>query len=300
MPELNKANRQVCDVDMRFLKTMAPFLDFRTANVTTIGLTGETTYARAKGTNKIAFQDPIQGTLTIEAQVYPYRLFAAFSDGEIESTAAYPVIETITASANGTLALNASSGTIGAGTVFVYPVDSYGDSNARIAGTYASGTFTATNTSDIANGSTYKAAYIVTKTSGVKKISFNNSKIPPDFYISMNTLDKDEVGVLTPFVMTAYKATIQRNFELSFSSEGDPATVTMTFDLMEDKDGNVLDIVELDEAAVTPAYTFTAVTPDNESPVEEGWYELVGYTYIRTEDAEIDESKTYYTRSASA
>ena len=26
MPELNKANRQVCDVDIRVLKTMAPFL----------------------------------------------------------------------------------------------------------------------------------------------------------------------------------------------------------------------------------------------------------------------------------
>ena len=44
--------------------------------------------------------------------------------------------------------------------------------------------------------------------------------------------------------MTAYKASVQRDFELSFSSEGDPAELTLTFDLMEDKDGNVLDFVE--------------------------------------------------------
>ena len=44
--------------------------------------------------------------------------------------------------------------------------------------------------------------------------------------------------------MTAYKASIQRNFELSFSSEGDPASVTITFDLLEDKNGNVLDMIE--------------------------------------------------------
>ena len=49
--------------------------------------------------------------------------------------------------------------------------------------------------------------------------------------------------------MTAYKASIQRNFELSFSSEGDPASVTLTFDLMEDKDGNIFDMVELTEDA---------------------------------------------------
>ena len=51
--------------------------------------------------------------------------------------------------------------------------------------------------------------------------------------------------------MTAYKASIQRNFELSFSSEGDPASVTLTFDLMEDKDGNIFDMVELVDDAMT-------------------------------------------------
>ena len=44
----------------------------------------------------------------------------------------------------------------------------------------------------------------------------------------MSTVDKDENGLLTPFKIIAYKATIQRNFELSFSSEGDPASVTAT------------------------------------------------------------------------
>ena len=46
-----------------------------------------------------------------------------------------------------------------------------------------------------------------------------------------------------------YKATVQRNFELSFSSEGDPATVKMTFDIMEDKDGNWVDFIELTDDA---------------------------------------------------
>ena len=50
--------------------------------------------------------------------------------------------------------------------------------------------------------------------------------------------------MLTPFIMTAYKASIQRNFELSFSSEGDPASLTLSFDLLESKDVDILDLVE--------------------------------------------------------
>ena len=81
----------------------------------------------------------------------------------------------------------------------------------------------------------------------MKKIAFSNKKLPKDYYITMSTLDKDEDGMYAPFIMTAYKASIQRNWEMSFSSEGDPATVTATFDLLEDKDGNILDMIEDNE-----------------------------------------------------
>lgn len=248
MPELNKANRQVCDVDIRILKTMAPFLKFDTANTTTAGLSGDSVYAMAKGSRKIAFANPLEGTMTIEAQVYPFKFFALLSDGEIESTAAYADSKTITCETEGTLSVTVDSGTITAGTVFVYPAGSFGDEGAAIDGTFADGTFTAKTPTDIAANADYEVGFIVNRT-GVKKITFNNKKLPRDYYITQKTVDKDEQGLLTPFVMTAYKASIQRNFELSFSSEGDPASVTLTFDLMEDKDGNIFDMIELTEDA---------------------------------------------------
>ena len=65
----------------------------------------------------------------------------------------------------------------------------------------------------------------------------------------MNTVEKDEEGVLTPYIITAYKASVERNFELSFSSEGDPASITLTFNLLADKNGDVMDIMEDTEAA---------------------------------------------------
>lgn len=250
MPELNKANRQVCDVDIRILKTMTPFLKFDTANTTTAGLSGDSVYAMAKGSRKIAFANPLEGTMTIEAQVYPFKFFALLSDGEVETTAAYAASQTVTCETAGKLTLVIpANGEIKTGTVFAYPEGSFGDETALIEGTYSEGTFTASTVSEIAVGSDYEIGYIVSRNSGVKKITFNNKRLPKDYYITQTTVDKDEEGLFTPFVMTAYKASIQRNFELSFSSEGDPASITLTFDLMEDKDGNIFDMVELTDDA---------------------------------------------------
>ena len=61
----------------------------------------------------------------------------------------------------------------------------------------------------------------------------------------MSTLDKNENGELVPVKITAYKASPQRNLELSFSSDGDPAEITITCDALVDDDGNVLDMIEL-------------------------------------------------------
>lgn len=246
----NFANRQVCDVDIRVLKTMAPFLKFDTANTTGVSISSDSVYAMAKGTRRIAFQNPLEGTMTIEAQVYPFKFFAMLSDGVIDDEAIYADSQTIKCATAGELSLTVpTNGTIQAGTVFAYPEGEYGDESSVIAGTFASGKFTATTASQIAVGEKYIVGYVVSRTStagnAVKSITFNNKRLPKDFYITMKTLDKDEEGVLTPFLITVYKATIQRSFELSFSSEGDPASVTLTFDTLENKDGNVMSFVEL-------------------------------------------------------
>lgn len=246
----NFANRQVCDVDIRVLKTMAPFLKFDTANTTGVSISSDSVYAMAKGTRRIAFQNPLEGTMTIEAQVYPFKFFAMLSDGVIDDEAIYADSQTIKCATAGELSLTVpTNGTIQAGTVFAYPEGEFGDEGSVIAGTFASGKFTATTPADIAVGEDYVVGYVVSRTStegnAVKSVTFNNKRLPKDFYITMKTLDKDEDGVLTPFLITVYKATIQRNFELSFSSEGDPASVTLTFDTLENKDGDVMSFVEL-------------------------------------------------------
>ena len=186
----------------------------------------------------------------VEAQVYPFKMFALLTDGVIDSTGVYAETKKITCSQGGKLTISAGTNrNIRTGYVFVYPVGSFGEEGAAISGTFAEGVFTATTASDITVNTEYEVGYIAEATAGVKKISFANSKVPKDYYITMKTLDKDEDGTLTPFLIVAYKATVQRTWELSFTSEGDPASVTLTFDLLEDKDGNILDMIELTDEA---------------------------------------------------
>lgn len=250
MPELNKANRQCADIDIRILKTKAPFLFFDTGNTTTAGISGSSVYARKKGTRAIAFEDPIEGTMTISAQVIPFKLYALFSDGTIHSDATHAVKATLESTVAGKLTMAPATGdSVVAGSVFVYPAGSFGDASAAIACTVADNTITATSASDIAVGSSYDVGYLVSRTSGVKRVSIATDKVPNDYFIQMNTVEKDEDGVITPYILTAYKASIQRTFTLTFSSEGDPSTVEITFDLLEDKNGNFLDIIEDTSAA---------------------------------------------------
>lgn len=284
MSEINKANRQVCDVDIREFKTKKPFLFFDVANTTTAGITADAVYAMAKGARKISFDNPLQGTMSITAQVYPFKLFSLFSDGVIRNDAVIAEVKEVICASAGVLSLSSYNGTIQAGTVFVYPADFYGDESAVIAGTFSSGTFTATTTSDIAPGSTYKVGWIATK-SGVKRIPFNNKFASKEYYVTMDTLDKDEDGVLTPFKIIAYKAKPQRNFDLSFSSEGDPASITINFDLLEDKDGNVADMVEITESNVL--YTSKSAITVTKGTVSGGIniYGAVGNVTVTIEDS---------------
>lgn len=240
MAELNMANRQCCDLDIRDYKTKAPWMYADFCNTTTMGFSSDAVFAMKKGAKFIKFDNPMDGTIGLEFQVHPFRIYAMLSDGEIETTAVVARKENITATVEGSLELpNAPV----AGTVFVYAEGDFG--GIAIEGTVADKTFTATTASEIVADTTYVVGYLEEKTSGVKKVAFNNKKIPKYFYVQMSTLDKDENGELVPMRITGYKCSPQRSLELSFSSEGEPASVSITMDALEDEEGNVLDMIEI-------------------------------------------------------
>ena len=242
MPDLNRANRQCCDLDIRDFKTGAPVLFADFGNVTTAGFSSDNVYAMKKGAKAIAFNNPIEGTVSIETQLRPFKLYSLLGDGTIEKSGIIKKREVIKCTDPGKLTL---TGTPKDNTVFACKQGAWGEE--VIDGSFSGTQFSATSTGDIVNGEYYEVGYLEVKNSGINKVTINNNKLPKDVTISMETLDKDVEGNLVPFVMNIYKATIQRNIELSFSSEGDPGTVTLTFDSLQDDEGNVMDFIEITE-----------------------------------------------------
>lgn len=240
---LNQANREVCNVKIDWLKTGKPFLFLDTANVTTEGFSGDSVFALARGVNDIAFEEPMSGTITIEAQVLPFKVYALMSDGVIRSDAEWSVHEKVTASAADTLTVSKTPN----GTVYVYPAGHYGEETSVIAGTASGTTVTA---SGVTADAEYEVSYGVKKNSGVQRVSFGENYKLQDFVVTMDTVFKGEDGVFTPYIWKFYKAMAQRNFEISQQSTGDPATITLTFDVLRDSDGNFCDMIEdLDSAS---------------------------------------------------
>ena len=58
---------------------------------------------------------------------------------------------------------------------------------------------------------------------------------------------KTEDDEVLPYKLVAYKVAPQSNMSLSFSNNGDPASITITCDLMADKDNNILDLILIEE-----------------------------------------------------
>lgn len=238
--ELNMANRQCCDVHILDYATMKPWMLVDFCNTTTAGFSADAAYANKKGAKDIKFDNPLEGTMKLNFQVHPFQIYALYSDGEIETSALIARRENVTGAAEGKLTL---TNTPKAGTV--YAVDP--DTGKIIEGTVTEKEFTATTTSEIKEGTTYEVSYLEEKTAGVKKISFNNKKTPKDFFIQMETVDKDEKGNLVPVRITAYKASPNRTLDLSFSSDGDPAEIEIELSVLQNEDGDVMDIIEITE-----------------------------------------------------
>lgn len=238
--ELNMANRQCCDVHILDYATMKPWMLVDFCNTTTAGFSADAVYANKKGAKDIKFDNPLEGTMTMVFQVHPFQIYALYSDGEIETSALIARRENVKGGTAGKLTL---TNTPKAGTV--YAVDP--DTGKIIEGTVSEKEFTATTTSEIKEGTTYEVSYLEEKTEGVKKVSFNNKKTPKNFFVQMETVDKDEKGNLVPVRITAYKASPNRNIDLSFSSDGDPAEITVEMSCLTNENGDVMDIIEITE-----------------------------------------------------
>lgn len=233
----NMANKEVADLILLQYKDKKPFLNLDFANVTTTGLESERSFATGgKGApNRIGFDSGRKGTLVIETQITPMKLYAMLAGVDIENKATFLKREIMTATTNKITI--PSTDTIVAGSVYVYEVDD--DCGTDVSTTIAGNVITlATSTA-----TEFIVYYLVNVSGvGVQRVKFNSKTFPKAFTIYGETPWKTEDDEIAAMKLTYYKAQPQSSLDLSFSNSGDPTSLSITCDLLADENDDIYDM----------------------------------------------------------
>lgn len=238
MANVNMANREVCNLVFVDYKTKKPFLNVDYANVSTAGLTGESVFAYGGWGHpkRITFYGERGGTIGFETQITPFKLYSMLTGAAVETAGKWLKREQVTCSEEGQLTIKNTTAT----EVSVFAADD--DCGTELEATAASGTVTC---SGATSGNKY-VVYSIEDLSDIQKLSVKSTTFPAYFTAYMETKDKTEDGDEKLFRMVAYKCAPQAEINLEFSNSGDPATLSVTCDLMADDDDNMLDMILAD------------------------------------------------------
>lgn len=227
------ANRKGANIQLRKYsdKSLFAYIDY--VNSVAVELSSNRVYATGgdSGARQVGFDDPIEGTLKLSTQIVPIEFVAlACSPDGVEEGGEIGIREKLTL-ATSKLTL---SKTPVAGTLYVFKEGE--DITSTPAATTATGT--SVTISDGTEGDVYIAYYIVASEEA-KSATFSNAKTPGCYIVYGDTVWKDTNDTISAEHFKAYKAMPQKAFSITYQGSGDPLTFEMTFDLMEDEDGNV-------------------------------------------------------------
>lgn len=228
---VNFANREVANMVLINYTDKKPFMYIDWANVTSTSFEAERVFATGGqgAPNRVQFDGSRTGTLTIEAQVYPVKAFQMLSGRDMDKTANIVQREKLTAASGLTLSETP------VGDVQVYAADD--DCGTELTCTVTDKNVTG---NDIKDNSDY-IVYYYTAVTDAQVVRFTSSDFPKSFRIEGETPFKTEDDEIIKSRHIWHKAAPQASFELAWQNTGDPASVTFTFDVMADADGNVYD-----------------------------------------------------------
>lgn len=232
------ANREVADLMFVEYETKKPFMNFDLANTTGYDLEGDTVFAYGgQGHPKrVSFAGSRSGTFRVETQMQTVKLYQMITGGTEATSVDFLQREVLTADGSGVLTMGK---TPIAGSAYVFPFED--DCGTAATATIDVDSKTAT-VSDASEGDKF-VVYYLTKLQDVNAMKITTKTFPRAFTIYGETYEKTSEDEIIPYKMIAYKATPQSNFSVDFSNEGDPTTISITFDLQATDDGDVLDLI---------------------------------------------------------
>ena len=233
----NFANREVADLMLMDYSTKKMFLNVDWANVTSTSFEGDRVFATGGqgAPNRVQFDGSRTGTLTIEAQVYPVKVFQMLSGNDLGKEANFLKREKVNSGSETTkLTLTEKA----AGTyVQVFKADD--DLGTELTSATVSDkevTVTVTENTDY-------IVYYYKAASKPQVVKLDSRHFPKAYRVEGSIPYKTENDEIIEAHPVWYKAAPQAGFELSWQNTGDPVSLTMTFDVLADADGNMYDLI---------------------------------------------------------
>ena len=227
----NFANREVADLMLVDYSTKKLFLNVDWANVTSTSFEGDRVFATGGqgAPNRVQFDGSRTGTLTIEAQVYPVKVFQMLSGNDLGTTANFLKREKVTAADTTKLEVSAE---IASTAVQVFKADD--DMGTEITTTGATGKEV---TCTVESGVEY-IVYYYAKQAAAQVVHLDSRHFPKAYRVEGSIPYKTENDDII-----WYKAAPQAGFELSWQNTGDPVSLTMTFDVLADENGDMFSLI---------------------------------------------------------
>lgn len=249
-------SREVVDFVVTDYTTGKPFLNAPWANTTATEITGEAVYAYGgQGHPKrIVFHGAKGGTFTFETQIQTMQLYSFISGAEIKTGANMPSFlhrEEFSIAYGETAQLElANTPVTGSVNVFTAADDCGTALEVSVSTKTVTGTGITAPASEGAAPNKYVAYYMVAAAAADtgSSITITAKTFPKNVKIYGTTTDKAEDGTEILMRLIAYKAAPQPNFTINFTNNGDPVSLSVTCDLMADKDDNLLSLIA-DEVA---------------------------------------------------
>lgn len=253
------ANRDVSNLLICDYATGAPFINLDYANVTTTELTGEVVYAYGGWGHprKIAFSGDRGGTMTIETQIQETKLYKLITGADVVSGSndiqlAERTFVSLDESTNKVFYLDKQPKT---GTIVVHKNGVAVEATFTIAGSATdAGKWKVTVVSTALSDGDEIVAFYTNTAATSERIAVKADTFPKAVIIYADTWDKSPDDSIISQKMIVYKAVAQPNFSLSNQNTGDPVSLTMTFDLMEDANHDILDLIFEDGKDTAAAY----------------------------------------------
>lgn len=234
----NFANREVADLMLVDYSTKKLFLNVDWANVTSTSFEGDRVFATGGqgAPNRVQFDGSRTGTLTIEAQVYPVKVFQMLSGNDLSTTANFLKREKVTCTEAGKLTISTAAGTTA---IQVFKADDD-------LGTEVTATVTEGGTEVTVAEATENTAYIVyyyAKQTAAQVVHLDSRHFPKAYRVEGSIPYKTESDDIIEAHPIWYKAAPQAGFELSWQNTGDPVSLTMTFDVLADENGDMFSLI---------------------------------------------------------